>query len=513
MSAKRIAMRKIRDVLRLRLQAGLSFRQISLSTKVSVGAIQKLLKTAEQLQLAWPLPDGLDDTQLARLFYPAADTRGSSRFQLPDWPTVHQELKRKGMSMQLLWQEYTERYPNRCYSYSQFCERYRGWCQLQKRSMRQQHKAGEKCFIDYCGPTVPIVSGSTGEIRQAQIFVAVLGASNYTYAEATLTQSLPDWLHSHVRAFEFFGGTPALLVPDNLKSGVNKACRYEPELNPSYQQLAAHYQLAVMPARPYKPKDKAKAEVGVQVVERWILARLRHHTFFSLAELNQCLRALLTELNERPFKQLPGNRRQAFEQLDQPALTPLPQQPYRYVAIKSVKVNIDYHVQFEQHHYSAPHQYVGETLELHAGDQLVQLYFRQQLVASHPRKHQPGTTTLAAHMPVHHSKQQAWTPGRLKQWAQDIGPDTLRWVSDRLAEKAHPEQAYRLCLGLLNLTRSYPPERVNGCCQLANREGLSRLKQLKSVLASNRDQLPEQPSFTLELPQSHDNIRGPNHFH
>ena len=506
-------MRKIRDVLRLRLQAGLSFRQISLSTKVSVGAIQKLLKTAEQLQLAWPLPDGLDDTQLARLFYPAADTRGSSRFQLPDWPTVHQELKRKGMSMQLLWQEYTERYPNRCYSYSQFCERYRGWCQLQKRSMRQQHKAGEKCFIDYCGPTVPIVSGSTGEIRQAQIFVAVLGASNYTYAEATLTQSLPDWLHSHVRAFEFFGGTPALLVPDNLKSGVNKACRYEPELNPSYQQLAAHYQLAVMPARPYKPKDKAKAEVGVQVVERWILARLRHHTFFSLAELNQCLRALLTELNERPFKQLPGNRRQAFEQLDQPALTPLPQQPYRYVAIKSVKVNIDYHVQFEQHHYSAPHQYVGETLELHAGDQLVQLYFRQQLVASHPRKHQPGTTTLAAHMPVRHSKQQAWTPGRLKQWAQDIGPDTLRWVSDRLAEKAHPEQAYRLCLGLLNLTRSFPPERVNGCCQLANREGLSRLKQLKSVLASNRDQLPEQPSFTLELPQSHDNIRGPNHFH
>ena len=447
-------MRKIRDVLRLRLQAGLSFRQISLSTKVSVGAIQKLLKTAEQLQLAWPLPDGLDDTQLARLFYPAADTRGSSRFQLPDWPTVHQELKRKGMSMQLLWQEYTERYPNRCYSYSQFCERYRGWCQLQKRSMRQQHKAGEKCFIDYCGPTVPIVSGSTGEIRQAQIFVAVLGASNYTYAEATLTQSLPDWLHSHVRAFEFFGGTPALLVPDNLKSGVNKACRYVPVLNPSYQQLAAHYQLAVMPARPYKPKDKAKAEVGVQVVERWILARLRHHTFFSLAELNQCLRALLTELNERPYKQLPGNRRQAFEQLDQPALTPLPQQPYRYVAIKSVKVNIDYHVQFEQHHYSAPHQYVGETLELHAGDQLVQLYFRQQLVASHPRKHQPGTTTLAAHMPVRHSKQQAWTPGRLKQWAQDIGPDTLRWVSDRLAEKAHPEQAYRLCLGLLNLTRS-----------------------------------------------------------
>ncbi len=506
-------MRKIREVLRLRLEAGLSFRQISISTKVSIGSIQKLLKTAEQLQLAWPLCASLDDNQLARLFYPTADTVCSSRFQLPDWATVHQELKRKGMSMQLLWEEYTQQYPNRCYSYSQFCERYRRWCQQQKRSMRQQHKAGEKCFVDYCGPTITIVSPSTGETRQAQIFVAVLGASNYTYAEATLSQSLPDWLHSHVRAFEFFGGTPALLVPDNLKSGVNKACRYDPELNPSYQQLAEHYQLAVMPARPYKPKDKAKAEVGVQVVERWILARLRHHSFFSLAEVNQCIRALLTELNERPFKQLPGNRRQAFEQLDKPALKPLPLHPYRYVAIKPVKVNIDYHVQFERHHYSVPHQYVGETLELHASDRLVQLYFRQALVASHPRKTHPGTSTLSAHMPTRHSQQQQWTPGRLKQWAQDIGLDTLRWVSERLEEKAHPEQAYRLCLGLLNLSRSYPAERLNACCRLANREGLTRLKQLKSVLHSNRDQLPEQAGYCLELPQEHENIRGPHSFH
>ena len=513
MSAKRIAMRKIREILRLRLEAGLSVRQINASAKVSVGAIQKLLKKADELSLNWPLPAELDDSQLAALFYPQADTTVSSRYQVPDWASVHQELKRKGVTKLLLWEEYTQRFPNRCFCYSQFCDRYAQWGKKQKRAMRQHHRAGEKCFVDYCGPTVPVVSPTTGEIRQVQIFVAVLGASNYTYAEATFTQSLPDWLQSHVRTFEFFGGTPELVIPDNLKSGVSSACRYDPELNPSYQQLAEHYQIAVMPARPYKPKDKAKAEVGVQIVERWILARLRHYTFFSLAEVNQCIRTLLMALNNKPFKQLPGNRCQAFEYLDRPALKPLPLHPYHYVAIKRVKVNIDYHVQFEQHHYSVPHQLVGETLELHASDGLIRVYFRQQLVASHPRKRVPGTTTETGHMPLKHSHQQQWTPGRLKQWAQDLGPEVLRWVTARLEEKAHPEQAYRLCLGLLNLYRTYPATRLNNSCRLANQEGLNRLKQIKSILESRRDELPGHPIVTLELPQDHENIRGPQSFH
>ena len=269
----------------------------------------------------------------------------------------------------------------------------------------------------------------------------------------------------------------------------------------------------MIPARPYKPKDKAKAEVGVQIVERWILARLRHHTFFSLAELNQCLRALLDELNDKPFKSLPGNRRQAFEQLDRPALRPLPRQPYRYVDIKPVKVNIDYHVQYRKHHYSVPHQYVGETLELHANDALITLYFRQRQVATHPRKHRPGITTESAHMPHRHRKQQQWTPGRLKNWARGIGPEVLIWVDHQLNVKAHPEQAYRVCLGLLALSREYPARRVDAACRIANREGLHRLKQIKSLLRSNRDQLPEQLSITTELPQDHENIRGPNDFH
>lgn len=506
-------MRNIRDILRLRLAGGLSIRQIKASTKASIGTIQMLLAKAKELGLGWPLPDDLDDNQLARLFYPNADTRLSSRHQVPDWNSIHQDLKSPGMTKQLCWEEYAEQYPNRCYSYSQFCDRYRHWLGQQKRSMRQTHKAGEKAFVDYCGPTVPVVNAETGEIRQAQIFVGVLGASNYTYAEATWTQSLPDWLGSHVRLFEYFGGCPALVIPDNLRSAVSKACRYDPELNPSYQQLAEHYQIAIVPARPYKPKDKSKAEVAVLIVERWILARLRHHTFFSLAELNQCIRVLLDELNQKPFKQLPGNRLQAFETLDKPALRPLPKHAYHYVAIKPVKVNIDYHVQYERHHYSVPHQYVGERMELHASDTLISVFFRQNKVTSHPRKFYPGTTTNPAHMPKRHQKHQRWTPGRLKNWAKVIGPEVLTWVAHQLDIKAHPEQAYRICLGLLNLSHIYPPERLNAACKIANREHLVQLKQINSILKASRDKLPEQLELNTELPQNHENIRGPQNYH
>jgi len=512
MAAPRTTMRKIREILRLRLAAGLSIRPISQSTKASVGAIQKLLSQAAKLDLGWPLPDDLDDAGLARLFYPHADARVSTEHHMPDWEAVHREIQRPDMTLRLLWEEYAARYPNSSYSYSQYCEHFRRWRGQLKRSMRQIHKAGEKCFIDYAGQTVPIVDPATGEFYRAQIFVAVLGASSYTFAGATRSQSLPDWLESHVRAFEFFGGVPQLLIPDNLRSAVSKACRYDPEINPSYQQLADHYRVAVIPARPYKPKDKAKAEVAVQIIERWILARLRHHTFFSLAELNHCIAALLVELNDKPFKQLPGNRRQAFEQLDRPALKALPTRPYRYVAIKPVKVNIDYHVEYDKHLYSVPHQYVGERLELHAGERLVEIYFRRQCVAVHPRAHRPGTTTEASHMPTRHAKHQQWTPQRLKSWARDLGAHAHGWVDKQLSTRAHPEQAYRTCLGLLNLSRTYPCTRLDGACRLASREGLNQLKHIKSILKSNRDQLPEQLDLCVQLPQDHENVRGPKSF-
>lgn len=504
-------MRKLRDILRLGLEAKLSIRQIHASTRISVGAIQNLLAQAKEKDLSWADIDEMDDNQLTARFYPEAK-KASSRFHIPDWAEMHQELKRKGMTRQLYWEEYCRDYPNHCYSYPQFTERYRQWLKKQKRSMRQTHKAGEKCFVDYCGPRVPIISATTGEIREAQVFVGVLGASNYTFAEATWSQSLPNWLGSHTRMLDFFAGSPEMIVPDNLRSGVSKACRYDPDLNPSYQQWAEHYQVAVVPARPYKPKDKAKAEVGVQIVERWIMAKLRHYTFFSLAELNRCIATLLTELNQKPFQKLPGNRQQAFETLDKPVLRPLPRNPYQYIEIKTVKVNIDYHVQFNQHHYSVPHQYVGEKLELHASEQLVSCYFRQQLIASHARKHQPGTTTEAAHMPQSHEKHHKWSPERLKNWARNIGPEVLIWVTSQLETKKHPEQAYRVCLGLLNLDKQFPGQ-LNNACQIANQEGLKKLKQIKSILSSKRDQLPQQLNLDMDLPQDHENIRGAEHYH
>lgn len=502
-------MRSIKDVLRLRFHAQLSIRQIHASTRLSVGAVQKLIKEAERQNIAWPLPPELDEAELERRFYPAVVTAKTRRFEPPQYSVMYQELKRKGMTKHLLWEEYCQNCSAQPYSYSQYCDRYLRWTKKQKRSMRQTHRAGEKIFIDHAGPTISIVDNRTGEIMfEANVFVAVMGASNYTYAEATRSQSLPDWLGSHVRLFDFLGGVPEVAVPDNLRSATSRACRYDPDTNPSYQQLAEHYAIAVIPARPYKPKDKAKAEVGVQIVERWIMMRLRHHTFFSLGELNQCIRELLIDLNERAFKQLPGNRREAFERLDKPALNALPRHPYEYVDIKRVKVNIDYHVQYLDHHYSVPHQYVGEKLEIHATQTMVQIYFRSNLITTHLKSSTFGNTTEASHMPERHAKHQKWTPERLTTWAVEIGSDTGQWVDAQLKAKAHPEQAYRICLGLLSLSREYPSSRLNAACKLANTEGLMRLKQIKSVLKSNRDLLEAQAELKVELPQTHENVRG-----
>lgn len=514
MAAKRLTMRNIHEILRLHFEAGLSIRQISKCTNASIGGVQKLLSKARSVGITWPVSDNVDDATLTALIYPKPAPHQAIRFQVPDWPALHQELKRKGVTKTLLWEEYAQQYPQRCYSYSQFCDRYKRWLKKQKRSMRQQHKAGEKLFVDYAGQTVPIVNPDTGKVHPAQIFVAVMGASNYTWAEATWSQKLPDWLQSHVRCFEFLKGLPEIVVPDNLRSGVSKACRYDPNTNPAYQQLAAHYGVAVIPARPRKPQDKAKAEVGVQIIERWILARLRHHTFFTLSELNQCIRSLLTEVNHKPFRQLKGSRQSWFDTIDKPALGPLPSHPYQYADIKTVKVNVDYHIQYDGHLYSVPHHLVGERLECHATDKLITMYFKSQRITSHIRRFHHGMSTIAEHMPEAHQKHQKWTPGRLMNWAKDVGNEVLVWVKTLLEHKQHPEQAYRVCLGLLNMTRQYPPQRINNACLIANKHQLYRLKHIKDILNSNQDKLV---STTKEpapvLPQSHENIRGPHSFH
>jgi transposase len=507
-------MRKIRELLRLRLEAGLSIRQISASTKTSVGAIQKLLARANTLEITWPLPEDLDDGRLAAMFYPGSDPTSSARYQLPDWPTVYQELKRKDVTKQLLWEEYTAQYPNRCYSYSQYCDRFRHWQKQQKRSMRQIHKAGEKCFIDYCGPTVPIINPQTGEIHTAQVFVAVLGASNYTYAEATWSQTLPDWIGSHTRAFQYLKGVPELVVPDNLKSGVTKAHRYEPDLNPTYQDMAAHYGIAIVPTRARKPRDKAKVEGGVLIVERWILAALRHHQHFSLGQLNATIRELLERLNTRPFRKLPGCRRDHFEQLDKPVLQPLPTEPYVYAEWKKARVHIDYHVAIDGHYYSVPYTLIKKEVEVRITHNTIECFYRGNRIASHRRSDQKGRhTTIAAHMPESHRHAGEWSPERLIGWAAKTGPATEKLIRTALGARKHPQQAYRSCLGILRLGQSYSEARLEAACQRALMLGSCRYKSIESILKHRLDQQPLEEQQELALPDTHDNIRGPAYYH
>jgi len=518
MPSKRLSMRKIKEVLRLHYEAGLSRRAISDSQNVSYGSVANYLQRAELAGIRWPLPADMDERTLGRLLFPSQPVTGQRRFVELDFPQMHQELKRKGVTRQLLWQEYREQHPSQGYSYAQFCHRYLEWLSCQQRSLRRTHRAGEKLFVDYCGPTMSVVNPDTGEIRQAQIFVAVLGASNYTFACAHWSQKQQDWLDAHVQAFTFFGGVPEVVVPDNLKSAVRKVHRYDPDINPAYQQLATHYGVAIIPARPYKPKDKAKAEVAVQIVERWIMARLRHQTFFTLASLNQAIRFLLNDLNQRAFKKLPGTRRSQFEQLDQPALRPLPQQPYEYRDIRQVRVHIDYHIEYDGHYYSVPHHLVKQALEVQASAQTVSLYQHGNRVAIHPRSYRKGAhTTYAEHMPHAHRAVQGWSGERFLNWAADIGAETQQVVQHLLQEKRHPEQSYRRILALLGNAKQYGRQRLNNACARALLINSPTRKSVESILKQGLDQVPYSTEATdagqdLNL-DHHENIRGADYYH
>ena len=383
MPTRRLSMRNVKEILRLKWLNGVSARGIARSCGIPRSTVGDCIHRATAAGLSWPLPEDMDDTRLERLLY-APEMQSSGQRPLPDLSYVHLELKRKGVTLFLLWQEYKAHHPDG-FQYSRFCDLHREFKGSLAVSMRQTHLAGEKLFVDYAGPTIPIVDRTTGEAHPAQVFVAVLGASNYTFAEATMTQSLSDWTGSHVRAFEFMGGVTEIVVPDNLKSGVTKPCRYDPEINPSYAELARHYGVAVIPARVRKPKDKAKAEGGVLVVERWIMAALRNRTFFSLSEANVAIKELLTRLNERPFKKLPGCRRSQFEELDKPVLKPLPERAYEYAQWKQARVGIDYHVEIEAHYYSVPYQLIKQQLDARITRSTVECFHKGKRVALHVR--------------------------------------------------------------------------------------------------------------------------------
>jgi transposase len=506
-------MRKIKDVLRLHFESGLGQRPIGRCLGLSRTTVGDYLRRAKAAGLSWPLPEALTDQDLHYRLFPPTPALPETGRSVPDWAYIHTELKRKGVTLTLLWEEYQAGDPH-AYRYSHFCELYRHWAGKQKLSMRQVHKAGEKLFVDYAGQTLPIINPKTGEITEAQLFVAVLGASSYTFAEATLSQDLSDWLGSHRRAFEFIGAVPEIVIPDNLKSAVNKPCRYDPDLNPSYQDLALHYGTAIIPARVRKPKDKAKAEVGVQIVERWILARLRNRTFFSLAEANAAIRELLTDLNNRPFKKLPGCRRQAFETLDRPALKPLPSEPYVFAQWKKVRVNIDYHVEIDGHYYSVPYQLRGQQLDARITADTIECFHQRKRVAAHVRSFTKGRhTTVASHMPRNHQDYADWTPQRLIRWAAKTGPKTAAMTEAILASRQHPQQAFRSAMGLIRLGKIYGQQRLEAACDLALEGQAARYKSVKSILQTGLDQQPRQQSLPMAEPIEHDNIRGGDYYH
>lgn len=511
MANSRLSMRKIKDVLRLHFDRNLSARQIGHSLKISHNTVTQYLHKARAAGLVWPLPPDLSDSELENLLFPVLPPDSLKRPE-PNWADVHMERKRRSVTLLLLWEEYKAEHP-RGLQYSQFCDRYRAFVGKLKPSMRQIHVAGEKAFIDYAGQTLPIQDPVSGEIREAQIFVAVLGASNYTFAEATWTQNLSDWIGSHVRAFSFFGGAPKLLIPDNLRSGVSKACRYEPDINPTYDDMATHYGAAVIPARVRKPKDKSKVEVAVQIVERWILARLRNRIFLSLHEANLAIAALVADLNARPFKKLPGNRKEAFEMLDKPALLPLPHAPYVFAEWKQATVSIDYHVEVAGHYYSVPCSLIKKRLDVRITANTVECFHKGQRVATHPRSMQKGRhTTVMEHMPISHREYAGWTPERIMEWAHKLGPNVAALTEAIMDSRKHPVQGYRSCLGVIRLAKEHGADRLDAACGRALHLGALSLKSIKSILKTGLDRLPLPIHAPDQTSVPHDNVRGSQYY-
>jgi transposase len=514
-------MRKIKEVLRLRCELKLGYQQIGRSCAIAASTVHKYLKRAEAAGVGWPLPDGWDETRLDATLFPRTGTGGAAegagekkpKRTPPDFAAVHEQLRSsKYVTLQLLWEEYRQANPDG-YRYSRFCELYQRWRSKLDVVLRQEYKAGEKMFVDWAGATISVYDRHTGQAWPASLFVAALGASSYTYAEATRDQQMEAWLRMHVAAFDYFGGIPMLVIPDNTRTGVSKAHRYDPDLNPTYYNFAMHCGFGVVPARPYRPRDKAKVENAVQVAERWIVAALRHRKFFSLEELNGAIRELLTKLNYRPFRKREGSRATVFEAVDKPALKPLPSEPFDLSEWSRARVNIDYHVVFDSNLYSVPYNLVHEPVEIRSTATTVEILHKGTRVASHLRSRGRGqVVTNEEHRPKSHRAHLEWTPSRMVHWAQTIGSNTARLFDRIMADKPHPEMGYRGCLGIIRLAGKYSPARVEAAAQRALLTGACRYKSIESILKNSLDQAPPPAPTQLPTPPPHDNIRGAEYF-
>jgi len=512
MAAERLPMRKLREIIRLKLQAGRSGRAIARSCGLSPSTVAEYAGRIALAGLSWPLPPELDDdVALERLLFPDEHRPVSNRPE-PDWAWIHTELQRRHVTKMLLWHEYKEGQPNGL-QYSQFCDRYLRWARPLSATMRQAHRAGEKTFIDFSGDGLDVVNAFTGECQKAVLFVAVLGASNLTYVEPVLYQDLPTWIGCHVRAFEYFGGVTPIWVPDNPKVGVTRASKYDPDLNPTYADLARHYEAAVIPARPYRPRDKAKVEAAVLIAERWILAVLRNRTFYSMEELRTAVSELLEKLNARPMRQLKKSRRQLFEEIERAALKPLPVRPYELAEWSRPKVAPDYHVAHDDHFYSVHYALIGQQLDLRATEATIEIFRSGRRLESYPRSYAKGKyTTRKEHMPRAHRDHAEWTPERIAGWAKKSGPQTVALVEAIMASKVHPQQGFKRCLGILRLGKEYTPERLERASARALRFRTLTYTSVAAILKNNLDQEPlpgDEPQGSLPL---HENIRGSRYY-
>jgi len=510
-------MRKLREVLRLHFENKLSGRAIALSCRVSSSTVQDYLRRAELSKMEWPLPDWLDDVALEKLFFPDEHTPVRTRPE-PDWVMVHRELAKKHVTKLLVWQEYREAFADGM-QYSQFCERYSRWRERLGLVWRHDHKAGERTFVDFSGDGITIVDPRTGECQTAKLFVAVLGCSNLTYIEPVLSENLPTWIQCHINAFAYVGGVTEIVVPDNLKSGVTKPDYYDPELNRTYASWAEHYSTAVIPARIKKPRDKAKVEQGVLLAERWVIAVLRHREFHSLAELREAVRELNERLNNRVMKKLGASRRQVFESVERGVLRPLPAHPFEPCEWKKVRVNIDYHVEFDHHYYSAHYTHFlkdQRDMEVRATATSIEVFYASKRVAAHVRSYDPVKryVTLPEHMPASHRQSNLeWPPSRFIAWGKSIGAGTGQFITDLLERRRHPEQAFKSCMGVLRLGEIYPPERLERACALALRMRAFSSMSVRNILKNRRDLIADEPEpeqFALPL---HENVRGSGYYH
>lgn len=503
-------MRKIKEIFRQHHNKR-SYRDIARSLNVGISTISEYLSRAKKMGLQWPFPDDLSEEELYNQLFPSDKT--SVQRPLPEWEDVHRELRKKGVTLQLLWREYKDSYSNGL-GYTQFCTHYKRYLKSVSPVMRQHHKAGEKTFVDYAGMKMPWINPITGEIHEAEIFVGSLGASQYTFVEATATQQLPDWIQSHVNMWEYFGGVSEVVVPDNLKAGVTKAHRYDPDINANYQHLSEHYRFAIVPARVVEPKDKAKVENAVGWVERQILAPLRHVTFTSIAEINAAIKPRLAKINSQPFQKMKTSRLELFKSIDKPALQPLPQVPYQYRDWNKAKIHIDYHFVFKEHFYSVPYNYIHREVELCTTATTVECFYQGKRIAVHARSYaRYQFTTLAEHMPPNHLAYAEWSPERMRRWAKKIGPQTAAFIEHMILARPFAQQAMRSCLGLLRMGKRFGDERLEKACSIALAAGATRYQHVESILKNKIDLLDSQAeSQTNNVVSLHQNIRGSNYY-